>query len=97
MAGKHEAIGGLSGDELRAWLMEMCGAEAVDSIRPVIEEMCCLADRLREIRRRLADKSLSSKELAQLVSAETKVSGALVRLWKTAGLADPEPESDSER
>ena len=85
------------GRRLYRWLMEE--VEGAESCRPLTEELCRVADRLEEVRGKIAVQGLTVSAARGrsakngLLDVEIKLSGQYSKLWKTLGLADkPEVE-----
>jgi len=73
---------GTAGRELFKWCEDHFN---IDRVRPVLQELCELQDRLEQVRMELR-KSPDPK----LINAETKLSAAFARAWRLAGFADSE-------
>jgi hypothetical protein len=77
---------GPAGRELWAWLTDnftITGAE------PLASELCAIVDRLAQVREAIKAAGLSGAAGRSLLNAEVKLSGQLMRIWRTLGLADP--------
>ena len=87
---------GGEGERLWAWLHEP-EFGGTDACRPMCEEICRIADRLQEVRSKLATQGLSvsaprgRQAKNPLLDIEIKLSGQFSKLWKTLGLADKPP------
>jgi len=99
-----ELLGSLKPDgegrRLWAWLHENC--EGIDSCAPLVMELCRIADRLQEIREKIAAQGLSVSGARgrtaknPLIDVEIKLSKQYQVLWRSLGLADkPEEERRS--
>jgi hypothetical protein len=71
---------GTAGKQLFEWVEKYF---EIDSVRPVVNEMCELADRLADVR-----VELKKSPDARLINAEVKLSAAFARCWKLAGFGD---------
>jgi hypothetical protein len=72
-----------SGPELFDWLEERFDIEIA---RPLVVELCTIADRLAQVRRAL-EQGLDGR----LLSSEVKLLAQYSRVWKLLGLAEKEP------
>src|ERR1019366_4006267 len=87
---------GSDGERLLAWLLsEIAG---VDTVAPLVHELCRTADRLEEIRAKLLSQGVSvggprGRSIANpLLQVETKLIASYDKLWRSLGLADSPPE-----
>jgi hypothetical protein len=77
-----------AGKELWKWLDDM--ADNVDECGPAVLELCRIADRLAEVRSRIATDGLIDEKGRRnpLTDLEIKLSGQFGKLWRILGLAD---------
>lgn len=77
---------GPAGRRLWRWLRRQF--DGVDDLEPLALELCRLADRLHEVRARLAAPDLPALDFARLAGAEVRLSASFVRTWRALGLSD---------
>jgi hypothetical protein len=80
---KRDAYGA-SGTQMEVWLTQFDTA----GCEPLIHELCTTSDRLAEIRAELAKPGLKTMDRCHLISAENRVQGMLMRIWRQSGLGD---------
>lgn len=85
------------GQRLWAWLHSEC--EGIESCRPLVAELCRIADRLQDVRAKLASQGLSvagargRSARNPMLDVEVKLSKQFQVLWRSLGLSDkPEEE-----
>jgi len=82
------------GEGAKLWLWLMSAVEGADSCMPLVVELCRIADRLEEVRAKLALQGLTVSGVRGrsakngLLDVELKLSGQFAKIWKTLGLAD---------
>jgi hypothetical protein len=78
------------GRDLWNWLTE---AYDIDGLGPLVAELCRVQDRLAAVRLELSKGELVAKTGGRhpLLDSEFKLSGAFMRLWRTAGFSDDPP------
>ena len=92
---------GGEGEKLWAWMNLQ--TDDPEGCRPLLEEICLVADRLEEVRAKIATQGLlvsgprgrASKN--PLLDIELKLSKQYQLLWRTLGLADKLPDEDPRR
>jgi hypothetical protein len=85
---------GAAGRETWDWLLVHCNAESVENVRPLAIELCRTADRLAQIRERIASRGLEpGGKRNALLPEEARVSKQFALLWRSIGLADHDPET----
>src|SRR4051794_13672761 len=88
------------GDGARLWAWLHSSVEGAETCGPMVEELCRIADRLAEVRLKIAQQGLTISGVRgrsaknPLLDIEIKLSGQLAKLWKTLGLSD-KPDQDS--
>jgi hypothetical protein len=82
------------GQKLWAWLTTSGEIEGIEGCQPLAIELCRLADRLEEVRSKIASQGLyvsgSRGRPAKnpLIDIEVKLSGQFAKVWRVLGLAD---------
>lgn len=85
-----------AGRELWAWLHAEC--EGIESCLPLVAELCRVADRLQEVRQKLALQGVSVSGIRgrsvrnPLLDTEVKFSKQYQTLWRALGLQDKPDE-----
>ena len=87
---------GGAGARLFQWLVE--NADGVLESRPLVAELCVIADRLFEVRAKLTQQGLTVSAARGRIAAnpllgqETRLLKQYENLWRTLGLADEAEE-----
>ena len=82
---------GPAGRRLLRWLKRHYGADAIASVRPLVDELLAVCDRLADVRRMLAAEGLSVSERLKLMRTEVQLNASFGRCWRLLGLADDAP------
>ncbi len=87
-----------SGEGARLWQWLTENADGVMESRPLVIELCQIADRLHEVRVKLAQQGLTVSAARGRIAAnpllgtETRLLKQYENLWRTIGLADEAAE-----
>ena len=86
------------GRALWVWLDAEC--ENIERCRPLAHELCRIADRLQEVRSKIASQGLvvsgarGRSTRNTLLDTELKLAGAYQKFWRQLGLSDKTPDDD---
>ena len=76
---------------LLRWLKRHYGADAIESVSPLVDELLAVGDRLADVRRMLAAEGLSVSERLKLMRTEVQLNASFGRCWRLLGLAEDTP------
>jgi len=82
---------GPAGRRLLRWLKRHYDAGAIESVRPLVDELLAVCDRLADVRRMLAAEGLSVSERLKLMRTEVQLNASFGRCWRLLGLAEDTP------
>jgi hypothetical protein len=77
--------------KLLRWLKRHYGADAIESVSPLVDELLAVGDRLADVRRMLAAEGLSVSERLKLMRTEVQLNASFGRCWRLLGLAEDTP------
>ena len=63
----------------------------LDDSQPLLVRLCLVADRLEQLRAKIAQADLTTVEASRLLQAEARAQGSYARFWKLLGLSDQPP------
>jgi hypothetical protein len=82
---------GPAGRKLLRWLKRHYAADAIESVKPLVDELLAVGDRLADVRRMLAAEGLSVSERLKLMRTEVQLNASFGRCWRLLGLAEDTP------
>jgi hypothetical protein len=82
---------GPAGRRLLRWLKRHYDSGAIESVRPLVDELLAVCDRLTDVRRMLAAEGLSVSERLKLMRTEVQLNASFGRCWRLLGLAEDTP------
>jgi hypothetical protein len=82
---------GPAGRKLLRWLKRHYAADAIESVKPLVDELLAVGDRLADVRRMLAAEGLSVSERLKLMRTEVQLNASFGRCWRLLGLAEDAP------